>query len=309
MTTQMLLFAFPHSTALLNDVVRLCIGLAVPCAVFLPLERVFALHHQKVLRREAAVDIGYCFINGLLIGVLLSAPLSLVVRGAHHFLPAGFYSTVGALPVWLRAVLALVVGEVGYYWGHRLSHEIPFLWRFHAVHHSAREVDFLVSGRGHPVDLVVSRLFTLVPIYILGIANPLKTSGNVFAILVLLVSANWSFLIHANLRWRLGKLEWLITSPAFHHWHHTRTGKVDHNYATMLPWMDRIFGTHHLPRTEWPESYGITASMPETLPAQLIYPLFPQHPVLAATQALAVKRAAYRQIEEFPNPCQFPPRS
>ena len=266
----------------MHDIVRLCLGLAVPCAVFLPLERLFELHHQKVLRRQAAVDIGYYFINGLLLSTLLSAPLSLVVRAAHHLLSADFYFTMAAMPVWLRFVLALVVGEVGYYWAHRLSHEIPFLWRFHAVHHSAREMDFLVSSRAHPVDLVFSRLFTLVPIYVLGIANPLSKSGNVLVLLVLVVSANWSYLIHANVRWRLGVLESLITSPAFHHWHHTRTGKINHNYSTMLPWMDRIFGTYHLPRGEWPEAYGITATMPDTLPEQLIYPLFPQ-PALAAT--------------------------
>ncbi len=280
---------FPHLPALLNDILRLCAWLAVPCAVFLPLERVFALHRQKVFRREVAVDIGYYFVNGLLISVVLSAPLGLVVRGAHQIVPAGFYAALAGLPVWLRAVLALVVGEAGYYWGHRLSHEIPFLWRFHAVHHSAQQMDFLVNSRGHPVDLLVSRLFTLVPIYVLGIANPLSGSSNILAILVLAVSSNWSYLIHANVRWRLGKLEWLITSPAFHHWHHTRIGMVDHNYATMLPWMDRIFGTHHLPR-EWPQAYGITARMPETLPEQLVYPLFSQPPVLTGTETEAAKR-------------------
>jgi sterol desaturase/sphingolipid hydroxylase (fatty acid hydroxylase superfamily) len=283
-------FVFPHLPALLNDILRLCVWLAVPCAVFLPLERAFALHQQKVFRSEVAVDIGYYFVNGLVISVALSAPLGLVARGAHQFVPAGFYAALSALPVWLRAVLALVVGEVGYYWGHRLSHEIPFLWRFHAVHHSAREMDFLVNSRSHPVDLVVSRLFTLAPIYVLGIANPLSASGNILAVLVLVASSNWSYLIHANVRWRLGKLEWLLTSPAFHHWHHTRTGMVDHNYATMLPWMDRIFGTHHLPRGEWPEAYGITARMPETLPEQLVYPLFSQPPVPTAAPACAAKR-------------------
>ena len=282
-------FVFPYVPALLKDILRLCIGLAVPCALFLPLERVFALHRQKVFRKEVAVDIGYYFVNGLLISVALSAPLGLVVRGAHHFVPSGFYAMLAELPVSLRAVLALVVGEVGYYWGHRLSHEIPFLWRFHAVHHSAGQMDFFVSSRGHPVDLVVSRLFTLAPIYVLGIANPLSASGNILVILVLVVSSNWSYLIHANVRWRLGKLEWLITSPAFHHWHHTRAGMVNHNYATMLPWVDRIFGTHHLPQ-EWPEAYGITDRMPETLPEQLVYPLFSQPPVPTAAQAGAAKR-------------------
>jgi sterol desaturase/sphingolipid hydroxylase (fatty acid hydroxylase superfamily) len=277
-------FVFPHLPALLNDILRLCISFAVLCSVFIPLERLCALHRQKVLRQEAAVDIGYYFLNGLLVGVVLSAPLGLVRWGAQQVLPGSLSALLAALPIWQRAVLALVVGEVGYYWGHRLSHEIPFLWRFHAVHHSAREMDFWVNSRAHPVDLVISRMFTLAPIYGLGIANPLSASDNIFAMLILAVGANWSYLIHANVRWRLGRLEWLITSPAFHHWHHTRTGAIDHNYATMLPWMDRIFGTHYLPRGKWPEAYGITAKMPGTLPEQLVYPLFSQPPVLTATR-------------------------
>jgi sterol desaturase/sphingolipid hydroxylase (fatty acid hydroxylase superfamily) len=279
----------PQLPVFLHDILRLCIGLAITCAIFIPLERLCALHRKKLFRREVAADIGYYFLNGLLIGAVLSAPLGLVVRGANELLPVSFQAGLAALPIWVRAALALVVGEVGYYWGHRLSHEVPLLWRFHAVHHSAQQMDFLVNNRAHPVDLVVSRLFTLTPIYVLGIANPLSASDNILAILVIAVSANWSYLIHANVRWRLGKLEWLITSPAFHHWHHTRTGAVNHNYSTMLPWMDRIFGTHHLPRGEWPEDYGITAKMPQTLPEQLVYPLFSQPPVLVATQTETMK--------------------
>ena len=277
-------FALPQLPTFLNDILRLCITLAVPCAVFVPLERLYALHRQKVFRRELASDVAYYFLNGLLIGVVLSAPLGLVAWAADRYLPFDFRAAVAASPMWLRAALVLVVGELGYYWSHRLSHEIPFLWRFHAVHHSAPLMDFLVNNRAHPVDMIFSRLFTLAPIYVLGIANPLSASSNIFTMLVLAISTNWSYLIHANVRWRLGRLEWLITSPAFHHWHHTRTGAVNRNYATLLPWMDRIFGTHYLPK-EWPDSYGITTEMPGTLPEQLVHPFLSQTPVLEATRA------------------------
>lgn len=262
--------------AFLNDVLRLGIGLAVACAIFIPLEQLSALHRQPVLRREIAADLGYYFLNGLLIGAVLSAPLGLVVWGADRLLPAGIQATLTALPMWARALLALVVGELGYYWGHRLSHEIPFLWRFHAVHHSATQMDFLVNNRAHPVDMLVSRLFTFVPIYALGVAQPLGTSDNILVGLVLAVSGNWSYLIHANVRWRLSQLAWLVTTPAFHHWHHTRTGAVNRNYGSVLPCMDLIFGTYHLPKGEWPEAYGIAETMPETLPEQLVHPLFRQ---------------------------------
>ena len=61
---------------------------------------------------------------------------------------------------------------------------------------------------------------------------------------------------------RLGPLEWLIASPAFHHWHHTALAPLDRNYASVLPWMDRIFGTYFLPRNQWPTAYGIEATLP-----------------------------------------------
>jgi sterol desaturase/sphingolipid hydroxylase (fatty acid hydroxylase superfamily) len=85
----------------------------------------------------------------------------------------------------------------------------------------------------------------------------------------------WGFLIHANVRWRLGPLEWLIATPAFHHWHHTLAEPRDRNYATMLPCMDWIFGTYYLPRN-WPSSYGIEAKLPASVAGQLAYPFHAQ---------------------------------
>ncbi len=88
----------------------------------------------------------------------------------------------------------------------------------------------------------------------------------------------WGFFIHANVRWRFGPLEWLVSTPAFHHWHHTRTGPINRNYSSTLPWLDRIFGTHYLPADRLPEAYGIRAKMPDSLLGQLAYPLNPPIP-------------------------------
>ena len=82
----------------------------------------------------------------------------------------------------------------------------------------------------------------------------------------------WGFLIHANVRWRLGPLEWLISTPAFHHWHHTLAEPRDRNFAPMLPIMDWIFGTYYLPQ-QWPSAYGINDKLPSSLAGQLVHPL------------------------------------
>ncbi len=276
-----------HLQALLIDVVRLCLWLLILAVIFLPLERLFALHPQKIFRKAIAVDLGYYFLSSLLPGVVLAVPLALVAWGAHRVVPHSLQAAIATWPLGLRTVAGLVVGETGFYWGHRWTHEIPVLWRFHSIHHSARQLDFMVNTRAHPVDLVFVRLCGLIPLYILGLASPLTASGSLVPVLVVLAATLWGFVIHANLRWRLGPLEWLVSTPAFHHWHHTLPEPRDRNYASMLPWMDRIFGTYHLPRNQWPSAYGIEATMPGSLAGQLLYPLRPQPPQVTAPERVA----------------------
>jgi sterol desaturase/sphingolipid hydroxylase (fatty acid hydroxylase superfamily) len=274
-----------HLEVLLFDTARLTVWLAVFAAIFVPIERFFALNRQKVFRREVAVDLGYYFINGLLPGLVLGPPISIAVLAIHHVIPGGVLGAIAAWPIWLKACAAMLLGETAYYWAHRMSHQIPFLWRFHAVHHSAEQLDFLVNTRMHPIDLVWSRMVMLTPVYALGLANPVRFSDGLIAMVILLTGSIWSYFIHSNVRWRLGPLEWLLTTPCFHHWHHTYGGKRrDCNYASMLPWLDRIFGTHYLPK-EWPERYGIEESMPHTLAGQLLQPLAPKRPAMSAEHA------------------------
>jgi sterol desaturase/sphingolipid hydroxylase (fatty acid hydroxylase superfamily) len=131
-------------------------------------------------------------------------------------------------------------------------------------------LDFLVNTRAHPVDILVTRLFGLVPLYLLGLAAP-TIAGTVTPLSLLLLGTVWGFFIHANLGWRLGPLEWLVSTPAFHHWHHSRRDHADHNFASMLPVLDRVFGTHYLPR-HWPADQGTDTPVATSLWAQLLAP-------------------------------------
>jgi sterol desaturase/sphingolipid hydroxylase (fatty acid hydroxylase superfamily) len=268
----------PHVHPMLIEIFRLSIRLTILVAIFVPLERLFAAHPQRLLRKGIVADLGYYFINSLAIAFLLSIPLGLMAWVAHRTIPGSVLAATAALPLWARVVAGLVAGEIGYYWGHRLSHEVPFLWDFHSIHHSAEEIDFLVNSRAHPLDLVFGRICGLAPLYALGLGGPLGASGSLVPFLVSLMGLSWGYFIHANVRWRFGPLESLVSTPAFHHWHHTRTGPINRNYSSILPCLDWIFGTYYLPPKELPEAYGITAKMPDSLFGQLAYPLNPPIP-------------------------------
>ena len=260
-----------YSHHIFIDVFRLTSWLVILSVIFIPLERLWPVRRQDMLRREVWVDLTYYFINSLIVGLFLSVPLAFAVEWSRAIIPHGFYAAVASAPTWVRVLAAFLVAEIGFYWGHRLSHEIPFLWRFHSVHHSAENMDFLVNTRGHIFDILFVRLCGFVPLYALGLADPFSGNGAVLPLLVGFVGVLWGFFIHANVRWNLGPLKYVLATPLYHHWHHTLDGPIDRNYASTFPPLDIVFGTLHLPR-QWPSAYGIPAATPGSIWGQFLKP-------------------------------------
>jgi sterol desaturase/sphingolipid hydroxylase (fatty acid hydroxylase superfamily) len=149
--------------SLILEIIRLAVWLLLLCAIFVPLERLAGIERQAFYRAGFLTDIGYFMLNSILVGMVLGIPLIILGGVVHQFIPSGVLRAISTLPGWARLLLGLVVGEFGFYWGHRFTHQSPFLWRFHAVHHSAKDVDFLTNTRAHPVDMVFPRLWALFP--------------------------------------------------------------------------------------------------------------------------------------------------
>src|ERR1035438_6661892 len=136
-------------------------------------------------------------------------------------------------------------------------------------------------------DIVFARLCGFVPMYALGLAQPMMgKTVDVVPLLTLLVAMLWGFFIHANLRWRFGWLGLLIATPAFHHWHHTNDEHVDKNYASMLPIMDALFGSWYMPKKQWPTKYGIDGTMAPGLAGEVVQPFLPEAKAKMPTAAI-----------------------
>jgi sterol desaturase/sphingolipid hydroxylase (fatty acid hydroxylase superfamily) len=249
------------------------LNLLMLALLFVPMERIFArLKDQRVLRRGWQTDLAHFGVSHLIVQIsvfLTLAPAQVFFKWSiNHDLQAA----ISTQPLWLQFIEILFVADFSEYWLHRFEHRIPFLWRFHAIHHSAEHMDWLAGSRLHIVDIVLVRSMTFAPLYVLGFAQT-----PVFAYLTF-VSFHAVF-IHANVRFNFGWVEHLLVTPRFHHWHHAAEEQaIDKNFAVHLPLLDRVFGSILLPADgSWPAVYGIAGNpIPESYAVHTVYPFAPE---------------------------------
>jgi len=243
------------------------LNLLVFAIMFVPLERAFPLKPgQRVLRAGWTTDVAYFFVNHVGIQLLTFLSLWPALTLAQALGMDGVSRAVASQPVWLQVLELMLLADLVQYWVHRTFHRVPWLWRFHAIHHSIREMDWLAGSRLHLVDVIITRAVVVVPAFVLGFAEPA-----LYAWLVII--ALHGVLNHVNLRFRLRWIEHLLVTPRFHYWHHAVT-PPDRNFAVHFPWLDRLFGTHYLPAERWPNELGIEGHpVPTGYGAQWTYPL------------------------------------
>ena len=259
-------------------------GLVALAIIFIPLERLFALHPRRVLRRGWRTDLVHYLVNGAALKVGLVVAVVVVGSVLRTFVPAPLRLGIAASPGWVQIVAGFAITTVGGYAGHRAAHEVPLLWRFHRVHHSVREMDWLAANHLHPLDETFSRSAAVLPLYALGFG---RVSLGAFVILITVQA----IFIHANVRISWGPLRWVIATPQFHHWHHAREPEAyNTNYAGEFPILDALFGTLYLPADRWPAQYGVDESEPAGYLRQLAWPL--------RTRCAAASNAARTQSVE-----------
>jgi len=232
--------------------------------VFRPLEIVFpAKSGQRFFRPAWLTDL--CFFLGqyLLWGGLVLWALSHIGYWVSGIVPERFRQAVASQAWWLQAVEVVVLSDFLIYWGHRLQHRVGFLWRFHAVHHSAEHLDWLAAHREHPLDTIYTMGLINLPAMILGF--PLETIAG-----FIVFRGLWAIFIHSNVRLPLGPVRMLVGAPELHHWHHDRDRDAG-NYANISPLMDILFGTYRCPDHE-PEHFGLNEPTPGSYLSHMIQP-------------------------------------
>jgi len=250
----------------------LVFGLVVLAAVFIPLEKLFPLQPRPLRRDGWKTDVVHFAVNNLLATIGLLVPVALVGLALRAAVPGELRHDIAAQASWLQFMEALLVAELGGYAGHRAAHRVPLLWRFHKVHHSIREMDWLAAAHLHPIDAAWTRSCVVLPLFALGFSR--ATFGGYLAFATL-----WAIFIHANVRFTFGPLRWLVTTPELHHWHHAGDPEAyDTNFAGQFPWIDALFGTLHLPEGRRPTRYGIDEEQPRGYLHQLVWPFRPNAP-------------------------------
>jgi len=235
--------------------------------IFSPIEVIWpAYPKQSVFRPEWLLDVGYFLSTHLPIQITSFLILLPATQLTHVLSSTSAQAAMASLPWLVQFFLAVLLADLAEYAIHRAFHTVPFMWRFHAIHHSSKALDWLAGSRAHIVEDVVVRGFILVPMMFVF------SQGIIVAYLLFVtIHATWA---HCNFGPTLKWLEPYVVLPRFHHWHHTsQKESIDKNYAIHFPWIDKIFGTYYFPADKWPDTYGLdNEKLPAGFWGQSFYP-------------------------------------
>lgn len=205
---------------------------------------------QAMFRKDFWLDLFYLFFNFFIfsligynglatVGVALFND-SLALVGVTNLVAL----ELQALPVWSQLFIMFLIADFIQWNIHRLLHRVPWLWEFHKVHHSVKEMGFAAHFRFHFMESIIYKTLQYVPIAMLGF-------GIKEFFIVHIVGICIGHINHANLNWDYGPFKYILNNPKMHLWHHARklpTGaKHGINYGLSLSVWDYLFGTAHIP--------------------------------------------------------------
>lgn len=233
------------------------VGLLLGFLLLTPIERIWKRHDQPVRRPGLRTDMFHLLLTGGLASAFVTIPVVFWYVVLTPFRNNAVATAFNVQPGWLRAVEGFLLVQLFVYWVHRLEHEIPVLWRFHAVHHSSKRLDWIAAARIHPVEGLIAGSIAAAPLLLIGFGPATLGAFVIFAPL-------WGLMLHMNVRWRMRWLDGIWASPDYHHWHHANHPvAMNSNYSGTLPVLDILFGSYYMPKDRRPTVYGIDEPMPD----------------------------------------------
>ena len=236
--------------------------------IYVPIERLWPqFPKQGTFRNEWTLDVVYFMSTHFPIQILSALVLLPATMATKYLGVPAIQEFILQFPWILQFLFAILVADLAEFTIHLFLHKVPFLWRFHSIHHSSKALDWIAGSRSHFVDDTLVRGFILVPMMI-GFSQSIIMGYLVFVTL----HATWA---HCNFAPNIKWLEKYMVFPRYHHWHHSSQKEaIDKNFAIHFPWIDRIFGTYYFP-DEWPERYGLeNEEIPRTFIEQTVAPFY-----------------------------------
>jgi sterol desaturase/sphingolipid hydroxylase (fatty acid hydroxylase superfamily) len=236
--------------------------------IFVVLEKLFPLYKgQPIFRREWQTDLKHFAVNHFLVGLILLTVNFLVHNVFGWLVNHDFQLAVQRIWFVPQLLLCVLVADLAQYFTHRAYHEVPFLWKFHSVHHSTKTMDWLAGSRQHMLEIIATRVLVLAPLFVIGFSEAVI---NAYIIIV----GFQAVFNHANVHLPWGPLKYLIVTPDFHHWHHSQDDEaIDKNYAAHYSFLDYLFGTAVKSERKFPEHYGVVGDyMPDGFVNQQLFP-------------------------------------
>ena len=223
-------------------------GLILISLIVWGLEIVFPWRkEQSIFRTDFWLDGFYMFFNFFL--------FSIVISGFYSILGAGFSSlgiqlnAISVLPIsqfpnWAQLLIFFVLLDFVQWFTHILLHKYSFLWQFHKIHHSVKEMGFAAHLRYHWMENIFYKPLKTIAVMLLGGFEPEQ------AFIVHFIAIAIGHLNHANIKISWGPLKYLINNPVMHLYHHAfklPEGKFGVNFGISLSLWDYIFKTNYIP--------------------------------------------------------------
>jgi len=241
--------------------------------------------NQPIFRKDFWLDVFYMFFNFFLLNLIILIALSNTAFQLVNDVLASIglsitdlqIFNINALPKTLRIFLFFIIIDFVQWYTHTLLHKFEFLWNFHKVHHSVKQMGFAAHLRYHWMEPVLYKSMKYIPLAIMGGFTVHDVAiVHFFNIIV-------GHLNHANLNWDYGIFKYIFNNPKMHIWHHVKTlpeeRKNGVNYGITLSIWDYIFKTNYIPKDGKDIEIGFEGDdqFPKDFLSQELYPLGKKH--------------------------------